>query len=143
MDYAVGPSWEVAMARHVEGTFDVTSWNEEPAQGLEGTAKVVTARIGQRFTGGIEAETAFDTVMTYLDDGSAKYVGHHRVVGKIGDKSGTFVLQGIGTFDGKEVRTTLEVIEGSSTGDLTGIRGTGSWVAPIGSSGTFSLDYEL
>jgi hypothetical protein len=143
MNYAMSPAWEVAVTRRVEGTFDVTSWNEEQTPGLEATAKVVTARIGLRFRGGVEAETAFDAVMTYLDDGSAKYVGHQRVVGKIGDKSGTFVLQGIGTFDGKEARTTLEVIEGSSTGDLTGIRGTGSWAAPIGSSGTFSLDYEL
>ena len=95
------------------------------------------------FTWGVEAETSFDAVMTYLDDGSAKYVGHQRVVGKIGDKSGTFVLQGIGTFDGKEARTILEVLEGAYSGDPTGIRGTGSWVALLGSSGTFSLEYEL
>ena len=60
-----------------------------------------------------------------------------------GDKAGTFVLQGLGEFDGKEARTRLAVVPGSSTGDLAGLRGSGLAVAPMGSTGTFSLDYDL
>ena len=59
------------MAKHVEGTFEVTSWDEEQAPGREGRRR---CRRGYRtgFTWGVEAETLFDAVMTYLDDGSAK-----------------------------------------------------------------------
>ncbi len=131
------------MGQSVIGVFEVSSWSEEPASGLDGTAKVTTARIGQRFSGGLEAETVFDAVMTYRDDGTAEFVGHQRVVGAVGDKSGTFVLRGIGTFDGKEARTDLEVIPGTGTGDLVGLRGSGSSAAPIGRSGTFNLDVDL
>ena len=31
------------MKEHVEGTFEVTSWTEAPAEGLEGTVKVTVA----------------------------------------------------------------------------------------------------
>ena len=67
------------MPTHVEGVFEVTSWSEEESTGLEGTAKVTSARIGQRFSGGIEAETIADMVMTYRDDGTADFVGYQRV----------------------------------------------------------------
>jgi hypothetical protein len=131
------------MSTHLEGVFEVTSWTEEQVGGLERAAKVTTAGIGQRFTGGIEAETRWDMVMTYRDDGTADFVGYQRIDGRIGDKEGTFVFQGLGQFDGKEARTRLVVVPGTSTGDLTGLRGSGLAVAPMGSTGTFSLDYEL
>jgi hypothetical protein len=131
------------VVHHAEVVFEVTSWAEEQAGGLEGTMKVTTARIGQRFKGDIEAETVTDTVMAYGDDGTADYVGYQRVSGRIGDREGTFVLQSVGRFDGSEARSALEVVPGSGTGQLTGLRGTGSAVAPTGSTGAASLDYEL
>ena len=131
------------VSTHLEGVFEVTSWSEEQVGGLEGAAKVTVAGIGQRFSGGIEADTKWDMVMTYRDDGTADFVGYQRIDGRIGDKAGTFVLQGLGEFDGKEARTRLAVVPGSSTGDLAGLRGSGLAVAPMGSTGTFSLDYDL
>ena len=131
------------MTEHLEGTFEVTSWSEEPAEGLDGTLKVTRATIGQRFSGGIEAETLTDTLMTYREDGTADYLGFQRLLGKIGDRSGSFVLQGLGSFDGSVARADLSVVPGSGTGDLTGLRGTGTAEVPMGSSGTYALDYEL
>jgi Protein of unknown function (DUF3224) len=131
------------MATHVESAFEVTAWSEDQASGLEGTARVTVATIGQRFTGGIDAETISDLVMTYRDDGTADFAGYQRVQGRIGGKAGTFVLRGLGEFDGEEARTRLEVVPGSATGDLAGLRGSGLAVAPRGSTGTLSFDYEL
>ena len=90
------------MSTQVEGVFEVTLWSEEQTTGLEGTAKVTTARLGQRFAGGIEAETIADMVMTHGNDGTADFVGYQRVHGRIGEKSGTFVLQSTGRFDGRK-----------------------------------------
>jgi hypothetical protein len=131
------------VTQHLEGTFEVTSWTEEPADGLEETAKVTRATIGQRLAGGIEADTWSETVMTYRDDGTADYVGFQRVIGQIGERAGSFVLQTVGTFDGKEVRATTLVVPGSGKGDLAELRGTGTSAAPSGTSGTFTLDYDL
>ena len=131
------------MADHVEGTFEVTSWKEEAAGGLDQAGKVTRARIGQRFAGGIEAETVVETVMTYRDDGTADFLGFQQVVGRIADREGSFVLQSIGSFDGREARATTSVVAGSGTGDLANLRGTGTTAVPLGTSGTFTLDYDL
>ena len=124
-------------AEHVDGDFELTSWDENPAQDLEGTVKVATARIAQRITGGIQAETVADMVMTYRPDGTAEYVGHHRVLRRLRGRSGSFVLRANGTFDGTEARTEFEVIPGSGTGELAGI--AGSAAAGHDSTGTYSL----
>jgi len=83
--------------------------------------------------------------MAYGDDGSAAFVGLERVVGKIGDRSGTFVLQHTGTFDGKIAKADLSVVPGSGTGDLAGMTGRGSFEAGMGSDGVRSLelDYDV
>ena len=131
------------MTHHIEGSFEVTSWSEEQASGLEDSAKVTTAAIGQRFSGGIEADTVSDTVMTYHDDGTAEFVAYQRVVGRVGDKAGSFVLRGFGTYDGNEARTELEIVPGSVRGELSGLTGRGVTVAPHGSTGTFEFDLEI
>lgn len=127
----------------IEGGFEVTGWNEEPASGLDGTVKVTTARIGQRFSGGIDAETVADMVMTYRPDGTAEFVGHHRVLGKVGQRSGSFVLRASGTYEGGVARTDFEVIDGSGTGDLAGMRGSGSASAGHGSTGTYRFELDV
>jgi hypothetical protein len=134
---------EPVMSECVDGAFEVTEWSEEPAPGLEGTVKVTTARIGQRFTGGIEAETMADMVMTYRPDGTAEFVGHHRVLGVIGRRSGSFVLRASGRYDGGEARTDFEVITGSGTDAFTGVIGSGAGVAGHGSTGTYHFDLDL
>jgi len=127
----------------IEGRFEVTSWTEEPVADLEGTLKVTTARIGQRFRDGIEADTVADMVMTYRPDGTAEFVGHHRVLGRLGERSGSFVLRAAGSYDGSEATTSFEVIEGSGTGELTGISGSGSASAGHGSTGSYRFELDL
>ncbi|HEX3567822.1 MAG TPA: DUF3224 domain-containing protein, partial [Acidimicrobiales bacterium] len=86
------------MSIKVEGSFEVTSWSEEQADGLDNTGKVSRATIGQHFDGGIEAETIADMVMTYREDGTAEFVGFHRVQGRVEDMAGSFVLQATGSY---------------------------------------------
>jgi hypothetical protein len=131
------------VSEHAEGKFEVTSWSEEQAEGLDGTAKVTKATFGQRFSGGIEADTIADTVMTYREDGTADYVGFQRVQGSLGGRTGSFVLQAIGRFDGQVARADVTVVPGSGTGELARLRGTGTAEVPMGTSGTYALDYEL
>src|ERR1700730_8642760 len=118
------------MTHSATGNFEVTSWTEEAAPELEGTSKVSIARIGQRFTGGVEAETVADMVMTYREDGSADFLGFQRVAGQIAGRHGSFVLQAIGKFESGEATTAFSVVPGSGNGDLADLRGTGTAVAP-------------
>jgi hypothetical protein len=131
------------MSVRVEGSFEVTSWSEEQASGLEETGKVSRATIGQRFDGGIEAETIADMVMTYREDGTAEFVGYHRVHGRVEDRAGSFVLQATGGYDGSDARTNFEVVSGSARGELAGLEGTGTGSAAHGSTGVYSFDFDL
>jgi hypothetical protein len=81
--------------------------------------------------------------MLYRPDRSARYVGLQRIVGSIGGRSGSLVIEAIGDHDGSSSRADWTVVEGSGSGALAGIRGTGTFEAPGGPSGTYVLDYEL
>ena len=131
------------MSIKVEGSFEVTSWSEEQASGLEETGKVSRTTIGQHFDGGIEAETIAEMVMTYREDGTAEFVGFHRVQGRVEDRAGSFVLQATGSYDGSDARTNFEVVRGSARGELAGLQGTGTGSAAHGSTGVYSFDFDL
>ena len=126
----------------LEGSFELTSWDEHQVEGLEDTAKVTAVAIGQRFTGGIEAETAATMVMVYREDGTADFVGYHRVQGRIGDQKGSFVLHASGGFDGTQARTEFEVVDGSGRGDFANVTGSGRSAAGHGSTGTYEFTLE-
>jgi len=81
--------------------------------------------------------------MIYRGDGSAAFVGLERVVGRIGSKSGTFVLQRLGAYEGGQAKESYSVIPGSATGDLLGLRGDGRSAVGHGMEHPFTLDYEL
>jgi len=83
-------------------------------------------------------------LMCYRPDDTAEFVGLQRIVGRIGDRSGSLVLaQTAGTFDGKEAKGELSVVPGSGTGDLSGVRGSGEFAAPVGGQPSMTLDYEV
>jgi len=53
------------------------------------------------------------------------------------------VVRADGTFAGGVARTSWEVVDGSGTGDLEGLRATGTAVTTGTSGGDFVLEYEL
>jgi hypothetical protein len=131
------------MTVQATGTFEVSSWDEETYQELAGGAKLTKARVTFGFAGDLEAEGGWEALMCYREDGTADYTGLQRTVGKLAGREGSFVLRADGTFEGGEARTSWQVVAGSATGELRGLRGTGSTVSAGGTGGTFAFDYEL
>jgi len=126
----------------LEGSFDVTSWNEETYEELPDGGKLTRAIVEQAFTGDIVGEGAVQWLMSYRGDGTAHFVGLQRVRGTLDGRSGTFLVETSGEFDGTEAHGSWTVIAGSGTEDLEGVRGTGGFRAPHGSHATFELDVE-
>ena len=131
------------MTTRATGTFTITGWDESTYEELEGGAKLTKARVTQDLGGDIEGTATWESLMCYREDGTADYTGFQRVVGRIGDRSGSFVFQTVGTYDGTNATTTWVVVPGSGTDDLRGLTGEGSAVAGHGMGGTFTLDYEM
>ena len=130
------------MPAHATAEFEVESWDENPALDGNGGSKVTHASVKMAFAGDVEGDGTVEWLMAYGEDGSAAFVGLERIVGKLGERSGSFVLQHTGTFDGKIAKAELSVVPGSGTGDLTGITGEGTFEAGFGSDGVRSLELD-
>lgn len=126
-----------------KGTFEVTTWDESPYEEVEGEAHFTRASVTQSFEGEIEGEGAVEFLMVYPDKISASFVGLQRVAGRMGGRSGSFVLQVSGTFEQGAVSGTWTVVPGSATGELRGLRGTGSFSAPQGRRASITLEYDF
>src|SRR6266545_3119872 len=127
------------------GTFEVAGWDENTVLEADGGPKVTNAKVSMSFEGDVEGEGNVEWLMGYDgEEKTATFVGLERVVGKIGGRSGSFVLQHVGTFDGQLATSELLIVPGSGTDDLDGLRGKGSFEAGMGPDGvrSFTLDYD-
>jgi hypothetical protein len=131
------------MGTTATGTFNVTGWDESTFDELDDGAKLTRATIGQAFTGDLEADVRWETLMGYRGDGTAVITGLARITGTLGGRSGSFVCLTEGTYDGTEARSTWTIVEGSGTGDLKGMTGEGTSAATSEPPGHYTLTYEL
>ena len=123
--------------------FAIKGWDEKPYSEHPGQPRLTRASVKKTYTGDIDAEGEVEYLMMYRSDGSATFVGLERVVGRIDGKTGTFVLERTGVFEGGQAKESYSVIPGSATGELQGLRGNGSSDVGHGMEHPFSLSYEL
>src|SRR5512133_1823731 len=108
------------MSTHARGTFEISSWDENPYVELDGGGKLTRASVGQAFSGDLEGEGSVEWLMCYREDRTADFVGLQRFVGRLGSRSGSFVMQTQGSFDGSQASGRLEVVPRSGTEELAG-----------------------
>ncbi len=131
------------MGARAAGTFEVKTWDEQPTLEIEGGAKLTRASVTKAFQGDIEGQGTLEYLMMHRSDGTATFVGLERVDGRIGDRSGSFVLQHTGTYEGGTAKGTLVIVPGSGTGDLQGLRGKGDFVAEHTPPASITLEYDF
>ena len=131
------------MRTHATGTFEVKTWEEKPYNEVDGAVKLSRASITQSFEGDIAGEGSVEYLMMYRSDDAASFVGLQRVVGRIGKRSGSFVLQCTGTYEDGTAKASWSVMPGSGSGDLRGLRGEGGFVAHRSRVASMTLDYEF
>jgi hypothetical protein len=131
------------MTTHGTGTFEGTSWDEQPISEVEGGPKLNRALVTNAYHGAIEGEGTLEYLLMYRDDGTCVFVGVERIVGVVGGRSGSFVLRHDGVFENETATTTLTVVPGCGTGDLAGLRGEGAFAAGHGTVPyTFTYRFE-
>lgn len=125
------------------GIFEVKGWDEKTYEELPNGGKLSEAKVTQKFTGDITGDGSVTWLMAYPTSKTAQFVGVQRIVGSVGGKKGSFLVQTTGAFDGTMARWRAAIIDGSGTDELTGIRGEGTFQAPHGSKAEYRLEYEL
>jgi hypothetical protein len=120
----------------VTAPYSVKKWTENTIQVLSLKTKTTKASVEYGFEGDLNGTGAVEYLMYYssFDEkdphaSTATYVGMITFTGTINGKSGTFVMEDHGAFEGGAAISQLKIIDGSGTGGLAKIKGTGSYHA--------------
>ena len=131
------------MTTHAEATFKIKSWDESTFDEMEEGKKSNRASVAYTYEGDIVGESKGESLLMYPTETTSSYVGLERISGTLGGKTGSFVLQGSGFYDGQTARADMTIIPGSGTGELARIRGTAKMEAGHEPPGHLSLDYDF
>lgn len=123
-------------------TFENRGWDEEPYHEADGR-RLTKARARYAYDGDQRGDSTVEYLMAYAPDGDAHFVGLEHFTGTLGGRAGAFVVQHAGTWRGGAVRTTFEVVPGSGTGGLTGLRGGGTFESGHQEQYSLAWDYEV
>jgi hypothetical protein len=132
-----------ATVTRLSGEFEITGWDEATYEERDGGRKLTRASVGQDLRGDMAGSGRAEWLMSYQDDGTARFVGLQRLEGTIVGRTGTVVVESIGDFDGKKAKGRWTVVPGSGTAGWTGMKGKGWFQAPLGPKATFTLDCEF
>ncbi|SRR6266404_1156272 len=132
-----------SMRKQAKATFGLKSWDEKTYNEMQEVPKLTRASVTKSYQGDIEGEGRLEYLMMYRDDGSASFTGLERVVGTVGGRSGSFVLQHNGTFEHGVAKVKLSVVPGSGTEGLRGIRGEGEFAVGHQQPYHMTLDYDF
>jgi hypothetical protein len=116
---------ETKKMHQAHGTFEVTvtpqTVDNKPAE----TAQLGRMSIDKVFSGELEATSTGEMLFAGTEtEGSGGYVAIERVRGTLNGKTGTFVLQHLGTMTKNEPIMKVTVLPDSGTSQLAGIAGT-------------------
>ncbi|MBA3873024.1 MAG: DUF3224 domain-containing protein [Anaerolineae bacterium] len=130
------------MTSSVKSNYSIQKWDEQTWDGQVPSAvkgpKMMRISVITRYEGDLQAEGQLEYLMTTNEDDKSTMVGLEKVIGTLAGKSGSFVLQHIGIFDG-DLKVKWSVVSGSGTGELRGLRAEGTLDEnPI----TFQYDFE-
>ncbi len=111
---------------------------DEPGEG----PKLSRANVTKTFQGEVAGTSTAELLMCQATNGSAGYIAQECVEGRVGDRSGSFVIQhgGIRTAGGQKVFG--HVGPGSGTGELHGLRGEVEYRHDE-QGAAFTLDYDF
>jgi len=131
------------MSTHAKCTFTVQGWDEKTISDVEGQLKMTHTNVAKTFQGDLEGQATLQYLMFYGPNEQTRVIGIERVTGKLGGKTGSFVLEHNGGDDGSEARGALSILPRSGTGELAGIRGSGETIATRKGELTMTLAYDL
>jgi hypothetical protein len=115
------------MTKTLETRLEIKSWDEKPYRELADGRKFSRADVVLSGVDDGLASGAFESLLYYRADGTSTFVTLMHLTGTLDGRSGSFVLQGSGTYDGTSARVESVVVD--STDGLAGLSGTAESVS--------------
>jgi hypothetical protein len=126
-----------------QATFASKAWDEKPYAEIAGGRKLTRVQAVFTYEGEIIGEGTVEYLMAYGPDGTGNFVGIEHIVGRIGDRTGSFVAQHTGRFDPKSVTTRWDFVPGLGTEALEGLVGGGNLQLEGHGPYSFSFSYDF
>ena len=130
------------MSRRATGAFEITAWEQaaydEPAEG----PKLARATVRKNFRGELAGESTAELLLCEDEAGGIAYTALERVVGRVGDRSGSFLLLNGAMRGGDMTRAHGRIVPDSGTGELRGLRGEVE-IRHDEQGAVFVLDYNI
>jgi hypothetical protein len=127
---------------HCTGSFTVDSWDQDDGDPAGGVT-TSRARVAKTFSGDLTATSVTELVLVGADSGIRAYCGFELVSGTLAGRSGSFLLRHAAQADGTDGWMTWQVVPGSGTGELAGVRGEGQITRLDGGNHRYGLDLLL
>lgn len=128
------------MTKRATGTFDVKLKPLALEDSKASDASLARLSIDKQFHGDLEGTSKGEMLSAGTPvKGSAGYVAIELVSGKLGGRTGTFVLQHSGTMNRGTPELSVTVVPDSGTGELVGLTGK---LNIIIAEGKHSYDFE-
>jgi hypothetical protein len=133
--------------RTTTGHFTFADWQERViGPGEDANPRLAHASVRNTFSGGIEAAgTLCEYSIVYVTEKTGSYAGMELITGRLDGREGSFAVEERGWFgeDGT-VHCAFEVVEGSGSGELSGLKGRGGFTARHGEAAVaYRFEYEL
>ncbi|MDR0345574.1 MAG: DUF3224 domain-containing protein [Nocardiopsaceae bacterium] len=103
----------------------ILSYQQDVVSPADGSGiELVETTLEERFSGGLNGDAAARHLRVVRPDGTATFTCVERFAGTLGGRSGSFALTASGhTDEASVVHGRWEVVAGSGTGGLVGLRG--------------------
>ena len=127
------------MMNHATCTFQIDSWDEATWDERDGI-KLAKAHVTKTFHGELEGHSTVELLTAVgATEAARAYVGLERIVGRLHDRSGSFVLLHAASANG----INWTIVPELATHELRGLRGSAQITIDADGGHTLTLDYEL
>jgi hypothetical protein len=133
------PRKEISMGRRATGSFDVKLTPQETADKMMGHIL-----LAKQFHGDLEGTSTGEMFTSGTAvEGSAGYVARERITGALHGKTGSFIVQHLGTMRRGSYNLRIEIVPDSGTDQLVGLAGSMKIIIEPGGKHLYELDYDL
>ena len=131
-----------AAGTRFSGTFILDSWDQQDDAPRDGSV-LSHVRLAKTLSGDLVGTSTADLLLIGTDSGSRAYCGFERLTGAVAGRTGSFMLRHAAEGDAAGGWMTWQVMIGSGTDELTGVRGEGQIVRHEDGGHSYTLDLSF
>ena len=128
----------------VRGTYRTTRWQQQEYAWAQGGPKLTLAEKDLAFQGELEGAAVARSSIVQWNSGSTVATGHLCITGRIGGRTGSFVVEEYSRGGSGGATATWRIVPDSGADELAGVEGEGGWEwKPGAEEVAYTLSYRL